>query len=182
MTTDRPFRGQTCEHRSAVVVRGTDERNAAVTLCIGVRLRRGKVDGGFERRLNLDYVARTGGKVIPHVRITLGTVQVVVRNRLHIESPAGVPSRTEEVVDHVRHRANAHRTKSVQRCRLHPQGLIRPQHLRLFRACSGEHVAVEARHLRSGNKAKLHASQQRLLRPVVVLVQRDDLVSGTQQR
>ncbi len=102
------------------------------------------MEGGLVGGLDLDDVTGSARGVVEDVLVALDDVEIVVRDVLHVETPAGIAAGAEGVVDHVADGGDAHGAQAVERAGAHGRGACRPRRGRAFRCGDAEEIAVEA--------------------------------------
>src|SRR5206468_4168939 len=86
---------EAAEGLGAVVVGRADEGDLTVAVGVGPAGRRRIVQRRLVGGLDFDDVARASGGVVEDVLIALDDVEIVVRDVLHVETPAGIAAGAE---------------------------------------------------------------------------------------
>ena len=168
---------QAAEGQGTVVIWRSDEGDLAVAVCVGPPWWRGKVQRGFVGRLDLDDVACPAGGVVEDVLVALYDVEIVVRNVLHVEPPAGVATRAKRVVDHIAHGSDIHGAQAVESGRSHVEELVGPDEVGLYFCGDAEEFAIETGYGGTGGETKRDLANQAIARQVVEGVEGDDLMT-----
>jgi hypothetical protein len=173
---------KTAKGLGAVVIRRTNKGDLTVAITIRPPRRRRKVKSRLIRSLDLDDVPRPPAPVVTNILIPLDNMKIVVRNVLHVEPPARIPTRTEGIVDHVTDGSDTEGTQTIKRSRTHREKLVCPKDIGLLLLRQPKDVTIDAVDRRAGSKSKSDLAKYRIARLIIVIVQRDYVMAETLQR
>ena len=135
-------------------------------------MQRGLVGG-----LDFDDVARASRGVVEDVLVALDDVEIVVRDVLHVEAPAGVAAGAEGVVDHVADAGDAHGAETVEGFGAQRKKFVGPEEVGLFGLGDAEEIAIDAVDGGAGGEAMGDLADEGTSRQVVEGVEGDDVMS-----
>jgi len=104
-------------------------------------------------------------------------VEIVVRDVLHVETPAGVAARAEGVVDHVADSGDVQGAHAVEGFGAHGKKLVGPEEVGLFGFSDAEQIAIEAVDGGAGGEAMGDLADEGTSRQIVEGVEGDDVMA-----
>lgn len=139
------------------------------------------MQGWFVGGLDFDDVTGSSGGVVEDVFIALGYMEIVVRDGLHVEAPAGIAAGAEGIVDHVAYGCDSHVAHAVEGTGTDGEELVGPEEIGLFGPCDSEQIAVETADGGTHGKAEGDLIDRRVWGIVVEGVEGNDLMAKTFQ-
>jgi hypothetical protein len=104
-------------------------------------------------------------------------VEIVVGYVFHVETPTGVSTGAEGVVDHVTDAGNAQRSQAIEGFGAHRKKFVGPEEVGLFGFGDAEEIAIEAVYRGAGGEAMSDFPDKRTSREIVEGVEGDDMVA-----
>lgn len=145
-----------------MVVRAADEGDATITVEVRPADGRREVQTGFKGSLDLEDVTRATLKVVTDTDIALSDMEIERAKAAHVETPTGILTRAEGVIDHVAGSEDAGFAKAVQGGGLQAENLVRPKDVDLVIAGSGEEIVIKALYVRANGEAEGNLAKERL--------------------